>query len=248
MSRFHSLVLLGLMMAVTVETNAEAPAGEQPQRTDWFQKAGWGVFIHFLSDLYILDEEATPEKWNSVVDQFDVEALAEEISSTGAKFLFLTLGQNSGYFCSPNDTYDKLVGYSSSHCSKRDLIGDLYEPLHKRGIRLMVYLPSGAPDRDLQAVKALEWTRGDHRNREFQIKWEAVIREWSQRWGDKVGGGGLMVVTIRMRCTGIPIPPTSPVSPRRRVRDTTTALWASTQASSCPSSRSPRRRITQRAR
>jgi hypothetical protein len=68
------------------------------------------------------------------------------------------------------------------------LIADLYAAMHKRGIRLMVYLPSGAPGRDAVAVKALQWLNGPHRNREFQEKWEQVIREWSTRWGAKVDG------------------------------------------------------------
>jgi hypothetical protein len=37
-------------------------------------------------------------------------------------------------------------------------------------------------------MQALEWTVGHHPNLEFQTKWESVIREWSERWGDKVGG------------------------------------------------------------
>ena len=188
MLRSRFLILLVFFMLGITVAGAGTTEADQVPRTAWFQKAGWGVFVHFLSDLYLPDHEVTPEKWNAVVDGFDVEALAEEIASTGARFFFITLGQNSGYYCSPNATYDKYVGYSPSHCSKRDLIEDLYESLNKRGIRLMVYLPAGAPDRDLQAVKALEWTRGNEPNREFQVKWEAVIREWAQRWGEKVGG------------------------------------------------------------
>ena len=36
--------------------------------------------------------------------------------------------------------------------------------------------------------QALQWQNGPHRNREFQLKWEQVIREWSTRWGPKVAG------------------------------------------------------------
>ena len=50
-------------------------------------------------------------------------------------------------------------------------------------IRLMVYLPAGAPGGDATARQALQWQNGPHRNREFQLKWEQVIREWSTRWG-----------------------------------------------------------------
>jgi hypothetical protein len=67
-------------------------------------------------------------------------------------------------------------------------VGDMYEALHKRGIKLIVYLPAGAPGGDPVARKALEWQAGAHRNREFQIKWEQVIREWSLRWSNKIAG------------------------------------------------------------
>jgi len=159
------------------------------RRTDWFKDAKWGVFTHYMADTVLKDDQITVENWNKAVDGFDVKGLADELASAGAGYYVVTLGQNSGFYCSPNATYDKFVGNLPGKCSKRDLIADLYEPLHARGIRLMVYLPSGAPDRDPAAMKALEWRRGsDDRLENFQRKWEAVIREWSLRWGDKVSG------------------------------------------------------------
>lgn len=52
----------------------------------------------------------------------------------------------------------------------------------------MVYLPSGAPANDHAAEAALEWRNGPYPNKEFQMKWESIIREWSIRWGKKVEG------------------------------------------------------------
>ncbi len=130
----------------------------------------------------------TPAEWNKLIDNFDVEGLAKQLESAGAGYYLITIGQNSGYYLSPNATYDKLTGIQPSKCSRRDLVADLYEALSKRNIRLMVYLPSGAPGGDREAVKALEWRNGPYRNREFQLKWEQVIREWSLRWGKKVSG------------------------------------------------------------
>jgi hypothetical protein len=52
----------------------------------------------------------------------------------------------------------------------------------------MVYLPAGAPAGDRAARESLQWQNGPYPNREFQLKWEQVIREWSLRWGDKVVG------------------------------------------------------------
>jgi Alpha-L-fucosidase len=154
------------------------------------KQAKWGVMTHYLADWIPRqnDQEITAAKWNDLIDRFDVEALAEQIATAGAGYHLISLGQNSGYYLSPNTTYDRIVGIRPSKCSKRDLIADLYEAHHRRGVKLMVYLPSGAPDKDPIAVQALSWQRGPHRNSEFQIKWQEVIREWSERWGKKVSG------------------------------------------------------------
>jgi hypothetical protein len=144
--------------------------------------------------------ELTAEMWNSQIDAFDVDGLAAQLAATGAKYLLFTIGQNSGHFCAPNATYDKLVGISPSKCSRRDLIADLAKALKPKGIRLMAYLPSGAPAADHEARKKLQWRWGSPggwqlpgepvggRLAEFQRNWEAIIREWSLRWGRDVSG------------------------------------------------------------
>lgn len=160
----------------------------QSPRTDWFQKAGWGVFTHYLADTVADGEKTSAQKWNALVDGFDVEGLASQLASVRAKYYFITLGQNSGHYIAPNPAYDRLTGIRPSRCSKRDLVSDLYAALERKGIRLLVYLPAGAPDRDPAAMKALGWRSGPYPNREFQTRWEQVIAEWSKRWGSKVGG------------------------------------------------------------
>jgi len=152
-------------------------------RAEWFHEASWGVFTHYLTG-----DRTTAEQWNKQVDAFDVAGLAAQLVSVRAPYYVITLGQNSGHYCTPNATYDKLVGIRPSKCARRDLIADLVDALSPKGIRLMVYLPAGAPDRDRDAMAALKWTKGAHRNRDFQLMWEAVIREWSTRWGRKVAG------------------------------------------------------------
>jgi hypothetical protein len=152
--------------------------------------AKWGVMTHYLADWQARVHHLTMnvEEWNRLVDNFDVEGIAEQLHSVGAGYYQISIGQNSGYYLAPNPTYDKIVGIQPSKCSRRDLVADLYAALHKRGIRLMVYLPSGAPAQDKVADAALEWRNGPYRNREFQLKWQQVIRDWSQRWGNKVSG------------------------------------------------------------
>jgi len=165
-------------------------AAHAEDRTAWMKQARFGVMSHYLSDWIARADghKMTIQEWNSLIEHFDVEALAQQVASTGAGYFQITIGQNSGFYLSPNATYDRLVGIKPSKCSRRDLVADLYEALHKKGIRLMVYLPSGAPNGDALAKRALDWQNGPYRNREFQFKWQQVIREWSLRWGKKISG------------------------------------------------------------
>ncbi len=173
--------------------------------TDWFRNLKWGLFAHYLAE-----DELSSDEWNRQVESFDVEGLADQLAAAGVPYFFITLGQNSGHFCSPNSAYDSIVGIEPSKCSRRDLVADLYDVMSKRGIELLVYLPAGAPDRDRVAMEKLQWHNNpqpDHvrpvhgldedgkpwgsrneRLAEFQRNWQSVITEWSERWGRKVRG------------------------------------------------------------
>lgn len=159
-------------------------------RAAWMQSSRWGVMTHYLADWQARAHrlDMSVEEWNKLVDGFDVESLARQLQSAGIRYYQISIGQNSGYYLAPNAVYDRLTGIAPSKCSRRDLVADLYDALSKRGIKLMVYLPSGAPGQDKAAVAALQWQNGPYANREFQRKWEQVIREWSGRWGRKVAG------------------------------------------------------------
>jgi len=166
-------------------------------KTDWLKDARWGVFTH-----YLVKPEMSAEQWQRQVDAFDVEGLARRLRSVGAPYICLTIGQNSGHFCAPNATYDELTGIRPSKCSRRDLVSDLADALAVHGIRLMAYLPAGAPAHDKTACERLQWGWGfqgpwpavhggpttGKRIAEFQRKWEAICRDWSMRFGRKVSG------------------------------------------------------------
>lgn len=173
---------LGLASSVRAEMNSD--------RADWMREARFGVMTHFLHDWIMTgrSEEMTPENWNRLVDGFDVEAVANQLKEVGASYYLISIGQNSGYYLSPNAAYDRITRISPSKLSRRDLVADLADALSKRGIKLMVYLPSGAPAGDAAARTALKWKNGPYRNAEFQRNWETIIREWSLRWGTKVVG------------------------------------------------------------
>jgi hypothetical protein len=181
------IVAAAFVLVLSSTLPAATPRADRAGRADWLRDARWGVMTHYLPD-WIERKEWTAEEFNRLIDGFDVDALAKQLESVGCKYYLFTIGQNSGFYNAPNATYDRIVGHTPSHCSKRDLIADLHAALAPRGIKLMVYLPSGAPSRDKVAREKLQWTNGPHRNAEFQRHWEALIREWSTRWGAKVSG------------------------------------------------------------
>lgn len=191
-----------------IETDRYATAWRRAD-TDWFRDAKWGVCLHYLADFAGQQTEAalTPEAWNRRIDAVDVARMAAQIADAGAGYCLLTIGQNSGYFLSPNATYDARVGHRPSRCSQRDLVADLADALSARGVALMTYLPSSAPCNDRQAIEALQCTPPwdpkplgfrpgtytpqpgvDERLSVFQRHWEGVIREYAQRWGRRVKG------------------------------------------------------------
>jgi hypothetical protein len=162
---------------------ARAQSNLPNTNTDWFSEARVGVFMHFLP--------SGPEGLKQV-ERFDVPALAEQLADLRAGYFVLTLGQNSGWYNSPNSAYDRQTGYApGERCSKRDLPLDLYRVLQGKGIRLMLYLPCQAPNQDRRAQKAFGLAEGpadQPLSPAFAEKWSEVIREWSDRYGGKVSG------------------------------------------------------------
>lgn len=175
--------------------------------TNWFADCGWGVFCHYLanrpggSD----DTGSTAEAWDQQVAAFDVKGLARQLQSVQTRYFFITIGQGSGHFCAPNETYDRLTGIRPGKCSRRDLVSDIHAELAPLGIKLLVYSASEIAWGDAEARIGLKLTHHhsdlgedgkkvgyriwrEHRQVDFMRNVEAIHTEWSQRWGKKVSG------------------------------------------------------------
>jgi alpha-L-fucosidase len=175
--------LLALAACLLILNCPPTQADPRNPNTDWLSAAQYGVFLHFLPG----DAEGFAR-----VKDFDVEALARQLESMGARYLVLTLGQNSGFFNSPNAAYDRITGHAEGErCSRRDLPLDLHRALEPRGIRLMLYLPCQVPNQDARAQRAFglpEGPKDQPLSVAFARKWARVIQEWSDRYGERVAG------------------------------------------------------------
>ena len=147
---------------------------EVPHAADWLKAGRLGVFMHFLPG----DAQGLAR-----VEDFNVPAVTQQLKAMGASYFVLTLGQNAGFFNSPNAVYDQYVGCApGQQCARRDLPLDLHRALQPEGIRLMLYLPCQTPNADRRAQRAFglpEGRRDQPINEEFANKWAKVIHEWS---------------------------------------------------------------------
>jgi hypothetical protein len=172
-------VCLALILIVI----GSAQATPNNPNTDWFKDAQYGVFMHFLPS-----SAATLAQ----VKAFDAPFVAQQLEDMGARYFVITLGQNSGYFISPNAAYERYTGYAAGErCSSRDLPLDLYRALQPKGIKLMLYLPCQVPNGDARAQQAFGLRQGKQDQPidvEFAKKWSEVIQEWADRYSDKVAG------------------------------------------------------------
>jgi len=147
-------------------------AKELNPNTQWLREAKWGLFTHYLAHTAStqVPEEMTGDIWNKRVSSFQVKELGKQLSELEIPYFFVTIGQGGGYFCAPNETYEKYFGPGHWKLSQRDLVADLAAELIPRGIRMCVYLPA----------------YGRRESEEIQRKWQEVIIEWSDRWGKSI--------------------------------------------------------------
>jgi len=157
--------------------------------TDWFHDAGYGIMVHYLSSNIVQDKGS--KEWNDAVESFNTDDFASKAAGAGAGFVMFTLGQNSGYYCSPNAYFDSIVGINPGDlCSRRDLPSDLIKSLKKYNIPVILYLPSNPPVSNKLVSEKFRYVFGkDSATSQFnQPILENMIREWSLRYGTDVKG------------------------------------------------------------
>ena len=160
--------------SISGKESAREPIKEKERELNpnakWMQDAKWGIFTHYMGR-----RGMTKEQWNTKVNSFQVEKFANQLEELRAPYFFITLGRWS-INCAPNRTLaryfemDDELSDRELLLSDRDLVADLAAELIPRGIRLCLYI--GAVGRG--------------QSPEIQKKWQEIIREWSERYGESI--------------------------------------------------------------
>lgn len=174
-------VSLGLVTwVVTVAFAAEGPTkGAAPRdgskrRAAWMAQGTYGVMTHYL----IKPKGNTPEEktadLNRTVDRFDLDHYIRQFQETGADWLIFTLGQCTGYLCSPNPYLDAKA---PGRTPRRDLALEIAKRLKALDKRLILYIPSEqAADPALKQI--FDYATEGHVDRYFEF-----LRQYSVKFG-----------------------------------------------------------------
>ncbi len=155
-------------------------------RNEWMSRSGVGLMVHWLlPDVKPLRQPGLSDP-EEMVDRFPLERFMEQFEQSQAKWLIFTIGQNTGFYCSPSALLD---GTCPGHTSRRDLIGQLAEAVHRMGKRFIAYLPSEVAAQSPEIHRAFAWTTQEGTAQEaFQESYCRFIAEYAQRWGRNLDG------------------------------------------------------------
>jgi len=164
---------------ITQEDTVEATG----HPADWMAEGSYGIMVHYLLSPPGETEADRTAELNRIINAFDVDAFVEQIESTGADWLIFTIGQNTGYYNSPNRYLDGRLSGRTPH---RDLVLEIAVRMHALGKRSIAYLPSEAHMQGQEIQSLFGWNPDDQGS--FQRRYRELIRAYSLKFGKLCDG------------------------------------------------------------
>jgi len=169
--------LAALLISFTNDAQ-ETPMTSRADRTEWMAQGSFGIMVHYLVSPPGESHAERAPAHDQIVNTFDVDAFMDQFASTGADWLIFTIGQNTGYYNSPNTWLD---GVLPGHTSDRDLVLEIATRVHALGKRFIAYLPAEASAQRQGIHEVFAWNPRDQSD--FQRRYRAFIRAYSLKFG-----------------------------------------------------------------
>lgn len=156
-------------------------------RWTWMAQGGYGLMVHWIAPGPLPRTGTRVEDLNEAVDRFDLPRFESDFLATGADWLIFTVGQNKGYYASPNRVLDAFAG--PGHTPRRDLVAEIAARLRWHRKRFIAYVPCEFNWQKPEFQDALGWVRQPGTaQEEFQRRYTRVIGEWGRNWGPLCDG------------------------------------------------------------
>jgi hypothetical protein len=194
------IAIFTYIILILIHIPGSASSGDKT----WMIKGKYGIFMHYQYRIllgyayttkpqYPEPSEMSSEQWNKFVDGFDVNGFASQMAEARVGWVIFCMDCDYfGWQCSPNMTFDQFTGYApGQRCSNRDLIADLSQALHQKGVRLIVYYAgmkgypfdkqsfAGTSDSDVRPIPPSAEARKKHIE---------ILKEYCDRYRSRIDG------------------------------------------------------------
>lgn len=130
-------MLLGLSAISSLFADAPKPAEDPQSHAAAFRQMRYGIFVHNVYGLTGWPDKArTQATLDEFTNAFDAKGFAEQMAAVGAEYVFFTAWHKSFYLLGPNAALERWL---PGHTAKRDLVGEVADALHAKGIKLVIY-------------------------------------------------------------------------------------------------------------
>jgi hypothetical protein len=155
------LVCISILAGCAVFSPGHKETGME-HRAEWMAKGSYGIMTHYFPTPVGKTPEELTADFNRKIDAFDLDYFMKEFGASKADWLIFTIGQNTGYFNSPNAWLDsRAPGFTP----KRDLMLEIARAVKSRGKRFIIYISAQAPqkfapetpDTIVEVQKAFAW-------------------------------------------------------------------------------------------
>jgi hypothetical protein len=177
------LVLLNSGLLMAADKEAAAVVDMRPNAVA-FRQMKHGIFSHQVFGLTASLPGKKITTLDEFADAFDVKTYADQMESIGVEYVYFTAWHKSMYFLGPSKALDKWL---PGHTSKRDLLGEIADALHKKNIKLVIYAhPNDAHDfTPEEQVKVGFADRAKDGNRKYNDFMNEVFEEVTDRYAKK---------------------------------------------------------------
>jgi len=161
-----------------------AQAFKDRVQEEWFKNAGYGLMFQWTN-------RATPptgsiKAWEQKVKDFKLDAFLDAVESSGARYVVWSITWGEQYISAPIKSLDKIL---TGRTTTRDLLGEMADALHQRGVKLIFYYHYGydcGHSIDTEWMKAVGGYRTDKTT--LFNNWMSIVSEIGDRYGDKLNG------------------------------------------------------------
>lgn len=152
---------------------------------------GFGLMFHWTSQS--CPKTGKRLDYEQAVNAFDTEKFAKMLYETKASYVLFTMNHAIAHFPAPLEKWEEFFPGTTT---KRDLVEDLYNSLHKRNIKLLLYLNFTAAYMEASYSGLKRNEKGEvnfldiapERKDDFTVKSTKMLEEIGLRYGEKVSG------------------------------------------------------------